>query len=278
MRSDLSVPIASRSLHVYPLGGRLSEGTLVELRLTEDQLIKHERVTVVWGEVPVEGKQAVVKMYRRGLFLQCYGLITSFRVKREFDGLRELEKRGVPCSLPLCWCRGHFGLFGWGEMLVTEWIGENQPLSHLLSSTPDVHKSLDLSSLFADLAIMHAGGLHHGMLRTKNILVKNYPESPTFVVVDLARSHRFPSDVRGKRMARYDLLSLCEGLLPYFPDNTAQSWLSAYGMPESEKMNFIPLAKKFRFTAFLRKALAWEFDVRHAVARLLARAALNRRQ
>lgn len=278
MKSDLclSSKIASCSLQVHPLGGRQSQGT-IEFELTDEQLIKRERVTVIWVEVPIEGKRAAVKLYRRGLFLQCYNHITSFRVKREFDGLRELEKRGVPCSVPLCWCRGHFGPFGWGEMLVTEWIGENQPLRRLLSSKRHVHKSLDLSPLFVHLGIMHAGGVHHGMLRTRNILVKTTPK-PAFVVVDLARSHRFPSDIRGTRMAHYDLLSLCEGLLPHFPDADVYSWLSAYGMSESEKMNFMVAAKKFQSTPFLRKALAWEFDIRHAVARLLAFASFHRKR
>ena len=71
-------------------------------------------------------------------------------------------------------------------------------------------------------------------------------------------------------MARYDLMSLCEGLLPYFPDGTVLSWLSAYGIPESEKMDLLVRLKQFRSMASLRKVLAWEFDVRDAMARPLS--------
>ena len=158
--------------------------------------------------------------------------------------------------------------YGWGEILVTEWVPQSQPLRHLLATRAEVSRLLDLSSLFADLARMHAAGVHHGVLGTKNILVKNYPEEPAFVFIDLPRFHRFPRDIRGKRMARYDLMSLCEGLLPHFPEDTVQAWLSAYGIPESEKMNLLVRLKRFQSTPFLRKVLAWEFDVRNATARL----------
>jgi hypothetical protein len=127
-----------------------------------------------------------------------------------------------------------------------------------------------MSPLFADIAKMHAAGLHHGFLRTKNVLVENYPERPVFVLIDMPRFHRFPRDIRGKRMARYDLMSLCEGLLPYFPEGTVESWLSAYGIPESEKTDLLVRLMQFRSTPFLRKALAWEFDVRSTIARLLS--------
>jgi hypothetical protein len=119
------------------------------------------------------------------------------------------------------------------------------------------------------MARMHTVGLHHGMLRTRNILVKDYPESPVFVFIDMPRFHRFPRDIRGTRMARYDLLFLCRGLLPYFPEDTVLSWLSAYGIPESEKMDFLVWLKRFRSTAFFRRVLGAEFNVRNAIAKTL---------
>ena len=132
-----------------------------------------------------DGRQVVVKMYRRGLLVRCRGLITCFRAQREFDGLSQLEKLGIPCSVPLFWCHGHFGPYGWAEILVTEWVARSQSLRDLLVTRPEASRSLDLSPLFADMAMMHAAGLHHGMLRTKNILVKDYPESAGLCV------HRF---------------------------------------------------------------------------------------
>ncbi len=218
----------------------------------------------------VDGRQAVVKMYRRGLLVRLHGLTTYFRVQREFDGLSQLETLGLPCSVPIFWCHGNFGPYGWGEILVTELVAQSQPLRNLLGTRPDVNRHLDLSPLFVDMAMMHTTGMHHGILRTKNILVKNYPERPDFLFIDLPRFHRFPRDIRGKRMARHDLMSLCEGLLPYFPEDTVRLWLSAYGIPESEKMDLLVRFKRFRSTASLRKVLAWEFDMRDAMARLLS--------
>jgi hypothetical protein len=107
------------------------------------------------------------------------------------------------------------------------------------------------------------------MLSTRNILVKNYPERPVFVFIDMPRFHRFPRDIRGTRMARYDLMSLCEGLLPHFPEDTVLSGLSAYGIPESEKMGLLVQLKGFRSTAFLRRVLGAEFNVRIGMAQFL---------
>lgn len=255
---------SSSFLQVNPLGGRLPKEIPIKLDLTKGELLKRETVTVIWRNIVVKGKQAVVKMYRRGFWLRSWGRITFFRSQLEFNGLSELEKLGIPCSIPLFWCHGRFGPFGWGDMLVTEWVGQNQPLRHLLATRSEAGASLDLSPLFSDLARMHAAGLHHGMLRTRNILVKNYPDSPSFVFIDMSRSHRFPRDIRGTRMALYDLLSVVEGLMPYFSDYSVDSWLSAYGIPHTERNALSIQLKGFRSTAFLRKLLATEFDLRKA--------------
>ena len=267
MKHESSPP--SSLLRVNPLGGRLPEGILVELNLSRGELIKHEAVTLIWREVPVDGKQTFVKMYRRGLLVRYRSLTTGFRVQREFHGLSQSETLGIPCSVPVFWCHGHFGPYGWSEILVTETVAQSQPLKNLLVTQAEVSRRLDLSPLFADMAKMHAMGLYHGMLRTKNLLVKNGPQGPVFVFIDFSRFRRFPWDIRGKRMARYDLMSLCEGLLPHFPEDTVQLWLSAYGIPESERTDLLVRLKRFRSTAFLRKVMAAECDVRNVMARLL---------
>lgn len=265
MKHNSSVP--SYLFQVSPRGGRLPEGIPVELNPTRGELIKHEPITLIWREVLADGRKAVIKLYRRGLAVWYRSLATGFRVQREFDGLSQLETLGIPCSVPLFWCHGHFGLYGWGEILVTEWVVNSQSLRDLLVTRSEVSRSLDLSPLFADMARMHSVGLHHGMLRTRNILVKNYPERPVFVLIDMPRFHHFPRDIRGTRMARYDLMSLCQGLLPYFREDEVLLWLSAYGIPKSEKITLLVRLKRFRSTRFLRRVLGAEFNVRIAMAK-----------
>jgi len=259
--------IRSSSFQVLPRGGRLPGGVPVELNPTRGELIKGEPKTLIWREVVADGRQAIVKLYQRGLVVWWRSLTSSLRVKHEFNGLSLLQKFGIPCSVPLFWCHGHFGLYGRGEILVTEWVAKSRSLRNLLATRAEVSRSLDLSPLFADLARMHSVGLHHGFLRTKNILVKDYPESPVFVLVDMPRFHHFPRDIRGTRMARYDLMSLCEGLLQHFPKDKVLLWLSAYGMPESEKIDLVVRLKRFRLTKFLRRVLGAEFNVRSAMAK-----------
>lgn len=255
-------------LHVFPRGNRLPEDIPVELNPQKGELIKHEPVTLIWREVLANGRQAVVKLYRRGLSVWCGSRIYGFRVRREFDGLSLLEKFGIPCSVPLFWCHGRFGFHGWGEMLVTEWVAQSQSLRDLLVNRPEVSGVLGLSPLFADLARMHGAGLHHGMLRTRNVLVKNDIDKPVFVFIDMPRFHYYMRDIRGTRMASYDLMSLCEGLLPHFREDQVMSWLSAYGIPESEKMDLLIRLKGFQSTRFLRRVMGAEFNVRVTTARL----------
>jgi hypothetical protein len=268
MRRDSPTP--SYLLQAYPLGGRLPEGTPVELSLTAGEVIKSEPITLIWRAVLADGRQVAVKMYRRRLLVRCRSLGIRFRAQREFDGLSQLEKLGIPCSVPVFWCHGYFGPYGWAEILVTEWVAQSQSLRDLLVTHSEAHKFLDLSPLFVDMAMMHGAGLHHGVLRTKNILVKDYPESPVFVFTDLPRFHCFPGDIRGKRMAHYDLMCLCERLLTYFPEDKVLSWLSAYGIPESEKIDLLVRLKLFRSTGFLRGVFGAEFNVRIAMVKFFA--------
>ncbi len=260
MRRDFPSP--SYRLHVYPLGGRLPEGIPVELSLTRGELIKHEPTTFIWNTVLSDGRQVAVKMYKRRLLVWGHTLSIYFRAQREFDGLSQLEKLGIPCSVPVFWSHGHFGPYGWAEILVTEWVAQGQPLNKLLRTRSEDSKLLDLSPLFADVARMHSGGLYHGALSAKNILVKGYPESPVFVFIDMPRLLRFPRDIRGTRMACHDLMHFCERLLRYCPEDKVLSWLSAYGIPESEKTDLLVRLKRFRSTKFLRRVLGAEFNVR----------------
>ena len=255
-------------LQVFPRGGRLPEEIEVELSPTRGELIRDEPITLIWREVIADGKHVAVKLYRRGLAAWCRSLISGFRVKQEFNGLSLLEKLGIPCSVPLFWGHGQFGMYGWGEILVTEWVAQSQPLRSLLVTQSDAGRFLDVSPLFEDRAWMHSIGLNHGMLKTRNILVKNYPEKPVFVFIDMPRSHHFQRDIRGTRMARFDLMSLCQGLLPYFQEDQVMLWLSAYGIPESEKIGFLDQLKRFRSTRFLRRVLGAEFNVRIVMTKL----------
>jgi hypothetical protein len=66
------------------------------------------------------------------------------------------------------------------------------------------------------------------------------------------------------------LMCLCETLLPYFPEDKVLSWLSAYGIPESEKIDLLVLLKRFRSTPFLRKVFGAEFNVRITMVKSFA--------
>jgi hypothetical protein len=64
-------------------------------------------------------------------------------------------------------------------------------------------------------------------------------------------------------------MCLCERLFRSFPEDKVSLWLSAYGIPDSEKGDFLIRLKRFRLTGFLRKSYGTEFNVRSGITRFV---------
>jgi len=167
----------------------------------------------------------------------------------------------LSCTVPLFWYHGRFGRHGWGDMLATEWVPNCRTLTDLLRERPG-DAPLNLAPLFTNVTRMHTAGFRHGTLLPRNILINGSPAHPSFIFLDIPRFHRFPRDIRGTRMARYDLLYLCDAIRPYTPAEAINPWLEAYGMTPREKSAFLSALQGFQNTSRMRRVIGAEFNLR----------------
>jgi hypothetical protein len=255
------------STHPEPLRvvRRLSgsgQNETVELHPAAGVVLKAEPGTIIWRERLADGTEAVIKLYRRGLFEWWRGRLGSFRVANEFEALQKLESLGERCTRPLFWGCGSFGSHGRGELLATEWQSDCRPLDESLAADPDARRALDLAPLWATIGRLHDAGLYHGTFLARNILVRGSADAPQFILLDMPRCQIFPYGIRGTRMARYDLLFMANTLRRYLPADDVPRWLTAYGMSADQRARFAADLRGFRNSGQLRRAIGAEFNLR----------------
>jgi tRNA A-37 threonylcarbamoyl transferase component Bud32 len=140
-------------------------------------------------------------------------------------------------------------------------------LADVLATDPERARELDLAPLWSIAGRLHHAGLHHGTLLSRNVLIRGEGDALEFILLDLPRFHRFPNDIRGTRMARYDLLFLANTLLRALPADDLPRWLSAYGMSDDQQRQFLVHLGRFRNSSRLRRRIGMEFNVRAVLAK-----------
>lgn len=219
-------------------------------------ILKDEPRTRIWVEELPEYGPAVIKLYphrRRAIG----------RARREFVGLQHLARAGLPTTPPLFWATGRAALVGRFELLATAFLADAVPLREILRSNPTACP--DLNPLFRHIAAMHAVGLAHGALIPRNILVQ---PGPVFSIMDLPRCACFSRDIRGTRMARFDLLDLFQELLLHGAPDLRAEWLAAYGLQQNAAADLLRMAATHRSSRRLRNWLRFEFQVRALIDRI----------
>jgi tRNA A-37 threonylcarbamoyl transferase component Bud32 len=197
-------------------------------------IVKEERHTLIWKQPLPDGTPAFIKLYRHRPPSVTVPLgLERCRAEHEFDSLRYVERRGLPCSPPLFWARGRDRENGRFAVLATREVPDSTSLERALQASAEPCRALDLAALFRLVAWMHAIGVHHGMLETRNVLVRRGAAEDGFSLIDLPRSIVFDRDLRGTRAARFDLAVLVWGLAPFVDSARIASALTGYGMSES---------------------------------------------
>jgi len=222
------------------------ESTLA--RPAGNAVLKHERETLIWRLALPLGEPGIVKMYRRrGVLGRFRGRLLPFRVQREFDALSRLAKDGIPCSLPLLWGWGEAPEHGHFELLLTREIAGAVSLKQHLATPGAPLRSEDWLVLFASLRRMHEGGVYHGALWPKNILLTRAADDTCqFHLIDLARAVCFPGTICGTSMARSDLLSLLYSLGRANAKLDAETMLRGYGYGVPDARTIAAQARRYR--------------------------------
>ncbi|HOX57776.1 MAG TPA: lipopolysaccharide kinase InaA family protein [Candidatus Paceibacterota bacterium] len=229
--------------------------------------IKEEDQALVWRlqlVLPGLVEAGVVKLYRRrGMWNRLRGGVLRFRVQREFSALCALADGGVSCSQPLVWGWGFAPTHGHFELLVTREIPGVVSLKEYLAASGGRLRAEDLLPLFDNLCRMHERGVYHGALWPKNILLaKATGGAREFHLIDLARSVRFPENIFGTSMARFDLLSLLYSLVQTDAAFDSEAVLRRYGCGPAEARKIATQALGYRSSRHLRNRLALTFQMR----------------
>ncbi|MGB5746666.1 MAG: lipopolysaccharide kinase InaA family protein [Desulfobacterales bacterium] len=217
-------------------------------KIDTDKIIKAEAKCLIWSEQLKDATPAIFKMYyRRGIANFIRGKIITFRAQREFRILRHLDRKGIPCSIPLFWTCGYCKEYGFYEILCTRQIPNAISLKAFLASKSIFIKDVDLESLFQTVCNMHRCGVYHGAFSTKNILINATGKAPTkFYIIDLARGWLFPSSILGKKIAWHDLLKLIRNCESDLGIGYCQPYLAQYGLGQGAIQQFYQDARPYQ--------------------------------
>jgi serine/threonine-protein kinase RIO1 len=188
-----------------------ARGTRLTLQIPpREQLSKCEDRVVGWNERLADGTLAFVKLYlRRPRTIAREGVRTTVRACREFDQLQRLYDAGIHCTAPLFWGWGATERLGRVEVLATRLVNDSQTLRDAIRERESVIEEFAWRDLLSSVDAMHAAGIHHGGLSTKNILLD---AKGGFYLCDLAKSMFYPTSIIGSRMALFDLVHFFHGL------------------------------------------------------------------
>ncbi len=229
----------------------------------QEDLIKSEPGTLIWGARLPDRTRAVVKMYRLRSRLQArQGRASAFRARREYEALLRLSQQRVPCTEPLFWAYGETEVHGRFELLATRTIEGAVPLTAWIEDASESARSAALLSVFRHVRAMHANGVRHGGLSFKNVLVAPAGADSAVFLIDFSRSVLFPFDLAGTRMARFDLADLTTKVFRRFGRDACAPLLASYGLAPEEAQRMTRFAERHKSTRQLRRRLRLEFRIR----------------
>ncbi len=231
--------------------------------------IKDDRGTVVFPW-PTEGEhRCIVKIYgHMGIFNWLRKQVVGYRARREFRTLARLRSAGVDCCEPLFWGTGRSPAHGIFEAVATRELPGVVTLAERAPSLAATERTKMLGQLFEQLAGMHRAGVYHGAPYLTNVLLDSASESPDRLwMVDLEKSVCFSRDIRGSRMASYDLVSLVSSTFAIVGGGYARAALVRYGLGEAAIGRVFSDVETIRSSKFQRYRRRAEFLARGVLSR-----------
>jgi hypothetical protein len=232
----------------------------------DEQLAKREPIVIAWSDALEDGTRAFFKLYtHRPAKLTPLRILASIRASREFEGLRRLDEAGVACTTPLFWGRGRSPGRGRVEVLATRLVEGARPLRRALQQQIALADELDWKELLGKVGAMHAAGVHHCGLSTKNVLID---AQRRFFLCDLATSMCYPAAIGHTRMALFDFVQLTHSLGQLLGAERCRGiLLEGTGDPELVDRVMAKTARYHRQKRFQHRRLRAEFHLRHLCSR-----------
>jgi len=200
--------------------------------------------------------------------------IVGFRACREFHTLCALRGASIDCCEPVFWGIGRCAEHGRFEVLATREIPGAVTLEEIARSLAPRERAGLVARLFEQLARMHRHGIYHGAPYLANVLVTNAAgPSRHLFILDLEKSICFARDIRGSRMALFDLLNIVNSTRRYVDKIGVRAALAQYGLESAEIRRVLAAVTAYRSSKFQRYRRRAEFLARGVVSRTLARRA-----
>jgi len=237
-------------------------------RLTLDvpqEPMKVDRGTVIFRWQP-KAADVIVKLYGdMGAFNWLRKQVVGYRARREYRTLARLRDEGIDCGEPMFWATGRSKEHGLFEVVATREIPDAVTLADELPRLDPEARVDVLGRLFESLARMHRAGVWHGVFFVRNVLLGNDRRVPR--IIDLEKSVCFASDIRGSRMADYDLLCAVTSLFIVIGGGYARSALVRYGLDEAGIARIFAAVESTRWSKAARYRLRAEFLARGVLSR-----------
>jgi tRNA A-37 threonylcarbamoyl transferase component Bud32 len=230
--------------------------------------MKVDRGTVIFRWCVRETDSLIVKLYgEMGVFNWLRKQVVGYRARREFRTLWRLRDAGVDCCEPMFWATGRSDEHGLCEIVGTREIPDAVTLSEQLPQLEPEARAETLGRLFESLARMHRAGVWHGAFFLTNVLLGSERRAPR--IIDLEKSVVFRSDIRGTRMADYDLLCVVTSTFMVVGGGYARRALERYGLDEAGMARVFAAVEGMRWSKAGRYRLRFEFLTRGLASRTL---------
>jgi serine/threonine-protein kinase RIO1 len=260
----LAIQVRESRVHLpYTAGHRL----VVEVPVKP---LKVDRGTVVFPWLAGAAEHLMLKIYgEMGVFNWLRKQVVGYRARREFQTLDRLRSVGIPCCEPMFWGTGRSPVHGLFEMVATREIPGAQTMAERMPSlTPEARAEI-LGRVYEALARMHHAGIFHGAFYLTNVLLGSDPATANVPwLVDLEKSVSFAGDIRGSRMADFDLLCAVSSTFNVMGGGYARGALERYGLDEPEIARVFDIVRRSRSSKFNRYRRRAEFIARGVVSRL----------
>jgi tRNA A-37 threonylcarbamoyl transferase component Bud32 len=261
-----ALPIRVRETRIdLPYDGGAPGGVVLDVPA---EPMKVDRGTVIFRWPVRETDPLIVKLYgEMGVLNWLRKQVVGYRARREFRTLWRLRDAGVDCCEPMFWATGRTPERGLFEVVATREIPDAVPLSDQLPRLDPEARAETLGRLFESLARMHRAGVWHGAFFLTNVLLGRDRSVPR--IIDLEKSVVFASDVRGTRMADYDLLCAVTSTFLVVGGGYARRALERYGLDEAGMARIFAAVEGTRWSKSSRYRLRFEFLTRGLASRTL---------
>jgi hypothetical protein len=264
--SSLRIRVRESRIDLPSIPGGLPGGLVVDVPA---EPIKADRGTVVFAWPAEGGRRMILKVYgQMGALNWLRKQVVGYRARREFRTLALLRAASLDCCDPLLWGTGRSREHGLFEVLATREIASAVTLQqHAPSLTPEERADV-LARVFEQLARMHQAGVYHGAPYLSNVLMSSdRVSSSDIAMVDLEKSVRYARDIRGSRMASFDLVNLVNAIRVRLGGDYARAGLVHYGLDDAASERVFAAAAAYRSSKFQRYRRRAEFLARGVLSR-----------